>query len=30
MTSTRHMFSWDFIPADAGAGVLPRPLLLAR
>jgi hypothetical protein len=30
MTSTRHTFNWDFIPMDAGAGVLQRPFLLAR
>ena len=30
MTSTCHQFNWDFIPMDAGAAVLRRPLLLAR
>ena len=28
MQSNRHTFNWEFIPM--GAGVLRRPLLLAR
>jgi hypothetical protein len=28
MQSDRHTFNWEFIPM--GAGVLQRPLLLAR